>query len=50
MTGYVLFVQVEALVKEVAAHEDKMDGMKKELRRQVRDASQMEKKVYNPSS
>lgn len=41
---YVL-VQVEALVKEVAAHEDKVEGLKKEIRRQAREASQMEKKV-----
>lgn len=40
-----MFVQVEALVKEVAAHEDKVEGMRKEVRRQARDASQIEKKV-----
>ena len=43
---HVLVVQVESLVKEVAAHEDKVEGLKKELRRQARDASQMEKKVH----
>lgn len=32
-------------MKEVAAHEDKVEGLKKEVRRQAREASQMEKKV-----
>lgn len=38
-------LQVEALVKEVAAHEDKVEGLRKEVRRQAREASQIEKKV-----
>lgn len=38
-------MQVEALVKEAAAHEDKVEGLRKEVRRQAREASQTEKKV-----
>lgn len=38
-------MQVESLVKEVAAHEDKVEGLRKEVRRHAREASQMEKKV-----